>query len=104
MQRTNMKTLRQILRYRHEFGVPQIRIAETLGVSQHRLSVPDESAAPTVPATPVRLEEDGAHNRDTLAARFDPPPVARPAVPRQAPEIGAGWISVHVRICAGGAQ
>ena len=33
MQRTDMKTLRQILRYRHEFGVPQIRIAEALGVS-----------------------------------------------------------------------
>ena len=32
------------------------------------------------------------------------PPMARPAVCRQAPEVGAGWINVHVRICAGGAQ
>ena len=28
----------------------------------------------------------------------------RPAVCRQAPEVGAGWFSDHVRICAGGAQ
>ncbi len=28
MQRTHMKTLRRTLRYRHEFGVPQIQIAE----------------------------------------------------------------------------
>ena len=28
MQRIDMKTLLQILRYRHEFGVPQIQIAE----------------------------------------------------------------------------
>ena len=33
MQRTDMKTLRQMLRYRHEFGAPQIQIAEALGVS-----------------------------------------------------------------------
>ncbi len=64
----------------------------------------DASAAPTVPAAPSRLEEDGAHDRDTLAPCLDPPPVARPAVHRQEPEVGAGRISVHVRICAGGAQ
>ena len=33
MQKTDMKTLRQVLRYRYEFDVPQIRIAEALGVS-----------------------------------------------------------------------
>lgn len=61
----------------------------------------DESTAPTVPATPVRLEEGGAHDRDTLAARLDPPPEASPAVRRQAPGVGAGWIDVHVRIGVG---
>ena len=30
--------------------------------------------------------------------------LARPAACRQSPEVGAGWINVHVRICAGGAQ
>ena len=30
--------------------------------------------------------------------------MAGPAVCRQAPEVGAGWFSDHVRICAGGAQ
>ncbi len=30
--------------------------------------------------------------------------MAGPAVCRQAPEVGAGWASVHVRICAGGVQ
>ena len=30
--------------------------------------------------------------------------MARPAVCRQSPEVGAGWFSDHVRICAGGTQ
>ena len=61
-------------------------------------------AAPTVPASPLRLEASGAHDRNPLAARLHPPPLARSAVRRQAPEVGAGWANVHVRICAGGAQ
>ncbi len=33
-----------------------------------------------------------------------PPPMAGPAVCRQALEVGAGWFNDHVRICAGDAQ
>ncbi len=59
---------------------------------------------PTVPAKPGRLEEAGAHGRDTMAARLNPPPMASPAVCRQSPELGAGWIGVQVRIFAVGAR
>ena len=58
-------------------------------------------AAPAVPASPLRLEATGAHDRNSLAARLHPPPVAGPAVRRQAPEVGAGWSTVHVRILCG---
>ena len=64
----------------------------------------DAGAAPAVPASPLRLEATGAHDRNSVAARFPPPPMAGPAVCRQSPEVGAGWFNDHVRICAGGAQ
>ena len=64
----------------------------------------DAGAAPAVPARQLRLEATGAHDRNPVAARFHPPPLAEPAVCRQSPEVGAGWFSDHVRICAGGAQ
>ena len=64
----------------------------------------DAGATPPVPASPIQLEATGAHDRNPVAARLHPPPMAGPAVCRQAPEVGAGWFSDHVRICAGGAQ
>ena len=62
----------------------------------------DAGAAPAVPTRPLQLEASGAHDRNSLATSFNPPPMAGPAVCRQAPEVGAGWFSDHVRICAGG--
>ena len=64
----------------------------------------DAGAAPAVPTRPLQLEASGAHDLNPLATSFNPPPMAGPAVCRQAPEVGAGWFSDHVRICAGGAQ
>ena len=49
-------------------------------------------------------EATGAHDRNPVATRLHPPPMAGSAVYRQAPEVGAGWFNDHVRICAGGAQ
>ena len=40
----------------------------------------------------------GAPLLDSTATRFNPAPMAEPAVCRQAPEVGAGWFSDHVRI------
>ena len=57
-----------------------------------------------VPASPIQLEATGAHDRNPVATRLHPPPMAGPAVCHQSPEVGAGWFSDHVRICAGGAQ
>ena len=64
----------------------------------------DAGATPPVTASPIQLEATGAHDRNPVATRLHPPPMAGPAVYRQAPEVGAGWFSDHVRICAGGAQ
>ena len=55
-------------------------------------------------ASPLRLKATGAHDRNPVAARHHPPSMAGPAVCRQSPEVGAGWFSDHVRICAGDAQ
>ncbi len=60
----------------------------------------DAGDTPPLPTPPLQLEAIGAHDRTSLAAH--PSPMAGPAVCRQAPD--AGWISVQVRICAGGAQ
>ena len=62
----------------------------------------DAGATPAVPASPFQLEAFGAHDRNLVAARLHPPPMAGPAVCRQSPEVGAGWFNDHVRICAGG--
>ena len=64
----------------------------------------DAGATPPVPASPIQLEATGAHDRNPVATRLHPPPMAGPAVRRQAPEVGAGWFNDHVRICAGSAQ
>ena len=64
----------------------------------------DARATPAVSASPPSLGAVGAHDRNPVAARLHPPPMAGPAVCRQAPEVGAGWFNDHVRICAGGAQ
>ena len=56
------------------------------------------------PASLLRLEATGAHDRNPVATRLHPPPMAGSAVCRQSPEVGAGWFNDHVRICAGGAQ
>ena len=87
------------------------RLLRRSGVGPVAPHVPSQAATPVVardpppvPAPPLRLEAIGAHDRDSLATRDDPPPMAGPAVCRQAPEVGAGWITVHVRICAGSAQ
>ena len=64
----------------------------------------DAGATPPVPASPIQLEATGAHDRNPVATRLHPPPMAGPAVYRQAPEVGAGWFNDHVRICAGDAQ
>ena len=64
----------------------------------------DARIAPAVPERPLRLEAAGARDRNPVAARLHPSPVAGPAVCRQSPEVGAGWLRDHVQICAGGAQ
>ena len=64
----------------------------------------DASVTPPVPASSFQLEASGAHDRNLMVMRVHPPPMAGPAVCRQSPEVGAGWFSDHVRICAGGAQ
>ena len=64
----------------------------------------DAGATPLVPASPIQLEATGAHDPSPVATRLHPPPMAGPAVYRQAPEVGAGWFNDPVRICAGGAQ
>ena len=56
-----------------------------------------------VPASPLRLEANGAHDGNPLVARFNPPPATRPEVRLPAPEEGAGRTGIHVRICARGA-
>ena len=63
----------------------------------------DARTAPAVPARPLQMDETGAHDQTLVAARVNPPPMAGPAVRRQSPEVGAGWFTDHVRICAGGA-
>ncbi len=64
----------------------------------------DARTTPAVPESPLRLETTGAHVCNIVATRFNPTPVAGPTVCRQPPEVGAGWFTDHVRICAGGAQ
>ena len=61
-------------------------------------------SAPTVPAIPLCLAASGAQDQKHLAARLHPPPLAAPAVRRSSPELGAGWLSAHVRIRGGHAQ
>ena len=63
----------------------------------------DAGVTPAEPASPLCLDAIGAHDRNSLAACYHPPPMAGPTVRRQTPEVGAGWTTVHVRICAGGA-
>ena len=41
---------------------------------------------------------------DWLPTATDPSPLAKSAICRQTPEVGAVCRKVHVRICAGGAQ
>ena len=72
-------------------------------VSPQAATPVDASAAPKVPVRPLRLEATAAHDQHPVATRVHPPPVAEPAVCRQSPEVGAGWSSDHVRICAAGA-
>ena len=52
----------------------------------------------------IQLEAVGANDRNTLAESLHQTPVASTAVCRQSSEVGAGWTSVQVRICAGGGQ
>ncbi len=52
----------------------------------------------------VRPEATGAQDRDFWVVRNPPPPRAGSAVGRQAPEVGAGWMNVQVRIGAGGVR
>ena len=43
----------------------------------------DAGATPTIPASPLRLEAIGAHDRIAMATRVHPPPLAGPAVCRR---------------------
>ena len=49
------------------------------------------------------LEVAASAGGPMLAQAVGPTPVARIAVGRQVPEVGAGWLNDHVWICAGGA-
>ena len=49
----------------------------------------------------IQLEAVGANDRITLAESLHQTPVARTAICRQSSEVGAGWTSVQVWICAG---
>ncbi len=80
-----------------EFGTPK---HAPNAVSGTRAS----GGGPDTERRTVRPEATGAQDREFWVARNPPPPMAGSAVCRQAPEVGAGWINVHVRICAGGAQ
>ena len=64
----------------------------------------DAGVTPPVPASPLQYEAPGAHDRNPVATRIHPSLMAGPAFRRQASEIGAGWSTDHVRICAGGTQ
>lgn len=62
----------------------------------------DAGTAPAIPASPLRLEAIETHDRNPVATRVHPPPMAGPAVCRQSPEVGAGWLGDQVLICVGG--
>ena len=63
----------------------------------------DEGAASAVATGPVQLETADGARGPLLAQATDPTPLAGCAVCRQTPEVGAGCVNAHVRICAGGA-